>query len=239
MALSILIVEDDDILRHDFILCFAQQGYFVEGVGTLSQAQAKIDHHNYDLYLIDGQLPDGDGRLFCEKLKRTNPAAKIVFLSAHYQDMNSFSRLYGPGVVDCYLMKPVELEKILLYLKNLLESPKQQDAQKGLAQMLAQAQGKYRKSLIEKLVEVEQLLKNKAIDQEDFDQLYTHVHKIHGTAGSYGFKKISEIGRKWEAHLREYKQNGCLPPHDECINMLDFIDSIKNALQPLRLKASS
>lgn len=41
----------------------------------------------------------------------------------------------------------------------------------------------------------------------DIAELYSQVHKISGTSGMYGLKKLSEISSKFEMFLKEEKNN--------------------------------
>jgi chemotaxis protein histidine kinase CheA len=60
------------------------------------------------------------------------------------------------------------------------------------------------KRLPQKLYDLQNLLDELKIDagnREVFEKLWTTIHQIHGTAGTYGLAQISEIAMLWDELL--------------------------------------
>jgi len=76
-----------------------------------------------------------------------------------------------------------------------------QDVLRALARMRINFLGR----LPARIAELEQLLQESASAPaaETRGRLLNAVHKLHGTAGSFGLKELSEIAGEWEKHLRE------------------------------------
>jgi CheY-like chemotaxis protein len=71
---------------------------------TVAEALRKINGEQYDLYLLETRLPDGDGYELCKTMRESNPHAPIVFYSG---DAADFHRQKGLAVgADAYLAKP-------------------------------------------------------------------------------------------------------------------------------------
>ena len=71
---------------------------------TVAEALQKINSENYDLYLLETRLPDGDGYELCKTMREFYPHTPIVFYSG---DAADFHRQKGISVgADVYLAKP-------------------------------------------------------------------------------------------------------------------------------------
>lgn len=65
-------------------------------------------------------------------------------------------------------------------------------------------QAEYRKSLQGKLLILTRLVTRLVEHPEDlevFEALRTCVHKIHGSAGSFGLERLSQVAGEWERQL--------------------------------------
>ena len=86
----------------------AARGYSCRMAGTAAEAMAALSQAAYDLFVLDVQLPDGDGRHLAEAICAAFPVqrSQIVFITAlHRDDLDDRTRqsyvLYKPfGLVD-------------------------------------------------------------------------------------------------------------------------------------------
>ncbi|MGC8990141.1 MAG: response regulator, partial [Verrucomicrobiia bacterium] len=60
-GLSILIIEDEILLRKQLAAYLESLGMDVVAVGTLASARAALEGADYDYALVDVNLPDGQG----------------------------------------------------------------------------------------------------------------------------------------------------------------------------------
>jgi DNA-binding NarL/FixJ family response regulator len=85
--LKIMLVEDDTAFREAlaFVLAKEQELEVVAQAGTLAEARQALDgalEGRLDVVLLDLALPDGDGTELIGELRRSNPAIKVMVLSA-------------------------------------------------------------------------------------------------------------------------------------------------------------
>ena len=91
-----------------------------EAVGCLD-AQSAYDAmygQNFDMIISDVMMPKIDGFEFAETVRGLNKDIPILFMTAK-DDINSKQRGYKLGIDD-YLVKPVELEELLLKIGAIM-----------------------------------------------------------------------------------------------------------------------
>jgi DNA-binding response OmpR family regulator len=107
---KILIVEDDPKLAS--LLCqeLSREGYRAETVETGSEALLRVDEQEYELLLLDLNLPDFDGIEVAE-LVRKRSEASILMLTARADIDSRVKGLYA-GASD-YLAKPFSIQELI------------------------------------------------------------------------------------------------------------------------------
>lgn len=102
--MKILVVEDDRLLNNALCYNLSAVGYTVDAAMTNAEAKALYEKQDYDLAVLDVNLPDGNGFDFCQELKERRPDTAVIFLTAH--DMESdMLRGFELGADD-YVTKP-------------------------------------------------------------------------------------------------------------------------------------
>ena len=115
---KILIAEDDRELRQLFAHVLTKNGYTVLGVSNGEEALAALEQSYYDLIISDIMMPDIDGFEFAENVRRVNKHIPILFMSAK-DDLPSKQKGFRLGIDD-YMVKPVQLDELLLRVRALL-----------------------------------------------------------------------------------------------------------------------
>jgi DNA-binding response OmpR family regulator len=107
---AILIVEDD--LKLATLLCqeLTHDGYRAEVVGTGSDALLRSEEAEFDLILLDLNLPDFDGLEVAELIRKRSDA-RILMLTARADVDSRVKGLYA-GASD-YLAKPFSIQELL------------------------------------------------------------------------------------------------------------------------------
>jgi DNA-binding response OmpR family regulator len=107
---AILIVEDDPKLAT--LLCqeLTHDGYLAEIVGTGSDALLRSENREFDLILLDLNLPDLDGLEVAELIRRRSDVS-ILMLTARADVDSRIKGLYA-GASD-YLAKPFSIQELL------------------------------------------------------------------------------------------------------------------------------
>ncbi len=114
----ILIVEDDNLLNKTLAYNLTSEGYEVTGVLSSGAAAAKLAGSEYDLVLLDINLPDGSGYDLCRLIKPTHPDTVVIFLTANDQESDQI-RGYEAGAVD-YITKPFSIAALQRKISAML-----------------------------------------------------------------------------------------------------------------------
>lgn len=115
---SILVVDDDKNLANTFKLVLQSVGFNVETAVTGLQALYKVNKSNYDLVILDINLPDMLGDEVAEKLKENNPDMNIIMITGY---SNFKEELEGKGLdIKEILMKPIPPEELVKITKKTL-----------------------------------------------------------------------------------------------------------------------
>lgn len=120
---KILVVEDDRELNRTVCSYLNQNGY--ETVGCQSAAQAYDAMYGgtlFDMILSDIMMPGVDGFEFARTVREQNQEIPILFITAR-DDFASKQRGFHTGADD-YLVKPIDLEELLLRIGALLRRAK-------------------------------------------------------------------------------------------------------------------
>jgi DNA-binding response OmpR family regulator len=86
--------------------------------GTLAEGLHLAQNQDFDLYLLDMFLPDGDGITLCQQLRRFDPKTPILFWSAdasptaYDQAMQAGAQIYLNKPVDPFLLRQA-IEELL------------------------------------------------------------------------------------------------------------------------------
>lgn len=117
ISLTILVVEDNDSLRHATVDFLRLHGHAATGVVCAEDVDDTPLSAVPDLYLVDVNLPGEDGFRLVKRLRQAQPTAGIVLMTARGQ-LNDRLEGYHQGA-DHYLVKPVEQAELLACISNL------------------------------------------------------------------------------------------------------------------------
>ena len=106
----ILIVEDDALLNKTLAYNLISDGWDVTPALNARTAADLLAGTEYDLVLLDINLPDGNGYDLCGLIKPEHPDTVVIFLTANDQERDQI-RGYEAGAVD-YITKPFSIEAL-------------------------------------------------------------------------------------------------------------------------------
>ncbi|MHB9923430.1 response regulator transcription factor [Clostridium botulinum] len=119
---NILVVEDDNLLNKTLSYNLKQEGYTVDCALIKRQAVEYINKKEYDLVILDINLPDGDGFDLCPKIKSKHKNTAVFFLTA--KDMeNDMIKGFDLGADD-YIIKPFHISVFKKKVKVLFNKIK-------------------------------------------------------------------------------------------------------------------
>lgn len=115
---QILVVEDDRELNRTVCAYLNQNGYQATGCLSAVEAYDAMYGNLFDLIISDIMMPDVDGFAFVETVREQNKDIPILFMTAR-DDFAAKQRGFRMGIDD-YMVKPVDLEELLLRIGALL-----------------------------------------------------------------------------------------------------------------------
>jgi DNA-binding response OmpR family regulator len=115
---NILVVEDDEKLNRIVCAHLAEHGY--QAVGCLSAVEAfdRMIDNIIGLIISDIMMPEVDGFKFAAMVREQDKLIPILFITAR-DDISSKQKGFRIGIDD-YMVKPVELDELVLRVGALL-----------------------------------------------------------------------------------------------------------------------
>jgi two-component system NtrC family response regulator len=114
---QILIVDDEKVQREILAGFLSKQGYKSAAVEDGAKALERYSAGSFDLVLTDFRMPGMDGFTLLMELKRRNPEAVVVIMTA-YGTVNTAVAAMKEGAYD-YLTKPIDLDELLLRIQRV------------------------------------------------------------------------------------------------------------------------
>ena len=106
---KILLVEDDELASELISEFLVDCGFSVETVFTATDGVARVKHEEYDLLILDINLPDFNGYEVLKNIKN-RVSIPIIITSAH-NDTKSKLLAFKYGASD-YMVKPIDLDEL-------------------------------------------------------------------------------------------------------------------------------
>jgi DNA-binding response OmpR family regulator len=116
---KLLIVEDDRDLNKTVCTYLSQNGYEATGCLSASDAyDAMYGGNLFDCVISDIMMPGVDGFEFAQTIREQNQDIPILFMTAR-DDFAAKQKGFQAGIDD-YLVKPIDLDELLLHIGALL-----------------------------------------------------------------------------------------------------------------------
>lgn len=140
MPKSVLIAEDEQVLRESLAELLTQEGYEVVATADGKKAQAMALERSFDLVLSDIRMPEMDGITLLHHLARLAPQTPVIMLTA-FGTVDSAVKAMQTGAVD-YLLKPVQFDDLLLRINRAIEHGEMVRSHRRMTDQLA-AEGSF------------------------------------------------------------------------------------------------
>lgn len=118
---SILLVEDDPLLRQAFRLLLEDAGYLVSEAGTAAEALESVAAHPPRLILLDLGLPDRPGLDVARELSSRADTANIPIVALTGRVGAAEQRACMEAGCTQYITKPVEPRELLRRLPSFFD----------------------------------------------------------------------------------------------------------------------
>ncbi|MGJ0846380.1 response regulator transcription factor [Tissierella praeacuta] len=115
--IKILLVEDDRTLAMGIEYTLKNEGYAVDVADSFAKGKELVNKEDYDLIILDIELPDGNGFELCKHIRK-DKATPIIFLTAKDEEVNVVMGLDIGG--DDYITKPFRIKELISRIKAVL-----------------------------------------------------------------------------------------------------------------------
>lgn len=115
--LSIVVVEDNELLREEMVSFLTRPGWQAHGVDCGEELSFWLADHTPSIAVLDVNLPYEDGYSIAARLRRSYPRMGIIMLTARVRHSER-SNGYQAGA-DVYLTKPTSTAELIAVIENL------------------------------------------------------------------------------------------------------------------------
>ncbi len=124
MTISVLLVDDHELIRQGLRRAFERDGDFevVGEAGSLADARRLLSLLNPDVVILDVRLPDGNGLEACRKVRSDNAEIGIVILTMYAGDDQLFEALEAGA--SAFVPKNAPSEDVVAAARHASSSPR-------------------------------------------------------------------------------------------------------------------
>ena len=130
----ILIVDDDTEIRDLLEFDIASSGYYVDTASDGMEGLTKALNNKYDLILLDVMMPKMNGFEVCKNIRQAKIHIPILMLTAK-GTIDDKTSGFDSGADD-YLVKPFDIQEVLLRIRVLLRRTEPQVETFGSTEIL-------------------------------------------------------------------------------------------------------
>ena len=132
---SILVVDDEQIVRDSLAKWFRQDGYRVDAAEDANQALKKMSEGPWDVILLDIKMPGMSGLELQKRLHEQDRFATIIMITA-FASVESAVQALKEGAFD-YVTKPIDPDHLSHLVNNALKQKKLQDENVHLREQIS------------------------------------------------------------------------------------------------------
>jgi two-component system response regulator AtoC len=116
MKISVLVVDDELLIRKSLGKVLRARGYAVEVASTGAEGLEKVGSIRPQVMILDMRLPDGDGLTVLRNARQLDPLLQVIIITA-YGDVQTAVDAMKLGACD-FVRKPYEMEDIVLAVES-------------------------------------------------------------------------------------------------------------------------
>ena len=135
---SLLIVDDENVVRDSLGKWFEEEGYSVDTANSGREALLKLPRQRWDLALLDIKMPGMDGLELHRKMREVDPEI-IVIIMTGYAAVDTAVQALKDGAYD-YIMKPFDPDDLARLVAKALEHRRTRDENLRLRETLQETQ---------------------------------------------------------------------------------------------------
>ena len=119
---TILVVDDQDSIRHFVSKALEDDGYTVTTTGSMREARVALGHDLPDIAILDLKLPDGTGIELLREIKQMQPEIPIILMTA-FGELETAVEAMSAGAF-WFVKKPFQNEELLALIARAREAHK-------------------------------------------------------------------------------------------------------------------
>ncbi|MCP4667884.1 MAG: sigma-54-dependent Fis family transcriptional regulator [Deltaproteobacteria bacterium] len=120
--MSIMIVDDEMIVRESFLHWFEKVGHRVEAASSGSEALEKLEEFPFEVLFVDIKMPEMNGIELLERVKKEYPDTIVIIITA-YGSIDTAVKAMKLGASD-YLLKPFKPDQLSLVMEKIAHQKK-------------------------------------------------------------------------------------------------------------------
>ena len=194
----ILLVDDVELNRELVLLLLLGAGHKIEVASDGEQAVRCALEQEFDIILMDVQMPNVDG-LSATRLIRANPMrASVPIIAMTAQALpDQIAACYAAGMND-YLSKPLALDALRIMIAKWTDSHPPQAAPPKVNDRAKELRLRFIDESRSALAEIERTL---AMEPNGYIELHHLVHRLAGSATMFGFAEVGAAARELDQKL--------------------------------------
>ncbi len=169
-----ILIADDDEIRDLLEFDISQSGYIVECAKNGMEALEMAVSSNYDVIILDVMMPKMNGFDVCENIRKSGKKTPILLLTAK-GTIGDKTQGFDCGADD-YLVKPFDIQEVLLRIRALLRRTQQPQAQTSQEEILKVGDIELLPDSLETMIK-DKLFKLTPIEFEILYSLMQHFNK--------------------------------------------------------------
>ena len=112
---AVLVVEDEKLMSWTLVSSLVKWGYNARPAFNGHEAIEELRRSGFDIILLDYQLPDLNGLQLAHRVRKLQPTAAIVMITAFQPHELALDQ----GLVDGYFNKPLNLQALHRALQEI------------------------------------------------------------------------------------------------------------------------
>ncbi len=116
--ITILVVDDDQVILKSFASVLEKHGYDVETAATAHETIEKCKNGSYDLALLDIKLPDMEGTQLLKELHAISDTMITIMVTGYPSPDSALQSLLLEA--NAYVVKPVDPDELLKVVAEAL-----------------------------------------------------------------------------------------------------------------------
>jgi len=120
---TLLLVEDDEMVRHLVSRMLKSRGYTVLAASDGTDALRQVESHRgpIDMLITDVVMPGMSGREVAQRVTTLRPPVKVLYLSGYTDDAIVRHGMLEPGIA--FLQKPFSADALARKIREVLDAP--------------------------------------------------------------------------------------------------------------------